>query len=70
MEKDDELEGSGNSYDFGARIYDSRIGRWLSIDRYSHLYPDQSDYSYALNNPIKFKDNDGNWIVDENENPV
>ena len=27
MEKDSELKGSGNSYDFGARMSDSRLGR-------------------------------------------
>jgi hypothetical protein len=26
-ERDDEVKGSGNSLDFGARIYDSRLGR-------------------------------------------
>ncbi len=26
MEKDDEIKGNGNSYDFGARIYDPRVG--------------------------------------------
>ena len=31
MEKDDEVKGSGNSYDFGERIYDSRLAKFLSI---------------------------------------
>ncbi|MFK7059864.1 hypothetical protein V3Q90_06970 [Flavobacterium oreochromis] len=25
--EDDQIKGEGNSYDFGARIYDPRIGR-------------------------------------------
>ncbi|MEN9303960.1 MAG: hypothetical protein RL264_2389 [Bacteroidota bacterium] len=36
-EKDDEMKGSGNSYDFGARIYDSRVGRWWSMDPVNQL---------------------------------
>ncbi len=34
-EKDDEVKGEGNSLDFGARMYDSRLGRFLSIDKYA-----------------------------------
>ncbi len=31
MEMDNEKNGNGNTMDFGARIYDSRLGRWFSV---------------------------------------
>jgi len=62
MEKDDELKGSGNSYDFGARIYDPRLGRWLSLDPAFQEYPGYSDYNFTLNNPILYVDPTGEWV--------
>ena len=41
-EKDDEVKGIGNSLDFGARIYDSRLGRWMSLDPMQSKYPSLS----------------------------
>jgi RHS repeat-associated protein len=54
MEKDDEVSGSGNSYDFGARLYDPRIGRWRSPDPI--VQPWQSPYTSMDNNPVALTD--------------
>ncbi|MEN9301660.1 MAG: hypothetical protein RL264_89, partial [Bacteroidota bacterium] len=62
-EKDDEVKGSGNSYDFGARMYDSRVGQWLTIDAYFSKYPDVSPYSSYYNNPITLMDINGDSIA-------
>lgn len=61
MLKDDEIKNnSGTSYDFGARMYDPRIGRWLSTDAVSSKKPDLSPFQGFRNNPIIFIDPDGN----------
>lgn len=63
MEKDDEVKGAANSLDFGARIYDSRIGRWASTDPLQALYSDLSPYNFVGNTPILFIDPDGKKFV-------
>ena len=60
MERIDEMEGEGNAYDFGARIYDPRIGRWFSRDLLEDHKPSYSPYQAFLLNPLLFKDVDGN----------
>src|SRR5690554_1236825 len=62
MLKDDEVKGEGNSYDFGARMYDPRVMRWLSLDPAARDYPSMSDYSAMGNNPILYIDPDGERI--------
>jgi RHS repeat-associated protein len=59
QEKDDELKGEGNSYNFGARIYDPRLGRFCTIDPDDLYYPNFSPYSYGGNNPVFLIDFDG-----------
>ena len=61
MEKDDEIKGSGNSYNFGARIHDSRLGRFLSPDPLMSHNATWSPYAYALDNPVMFVDENGEW---------
>jgi RHS repeat-associated protein len=63
MEKDDEVKGVGNSYDFGARMYDSRLGRWLTIDPLASKYPSLSPYNFVGNSPVVFVDPDGEKII-------
>ena len=58
-EKDDEIKGVGNSYDFDSRMFDPRIGRWLSCDPEAHKYSFLSSYSYVADNPLIFVDKDG-----------
>ena len=58
-EKTNEISGESNSYDFGARMLDPRIGRFLSIDPKHKKYPALSNYSYAVNSPILFFDSQG-----------
>ena len=59
MERDNEVKGKGNSYDFGARMYDPRVGRWLSIDPMFSKQPGWSTYKAMLDNPIIYSDPDG-----------
>src|SRR5690554_1089619 len=60
MEKDDNIKGEGNSYDFGARMYDPRVGRWLSRDPLNQKKPYLSPYQSMRNSPLMFGDPDGN----------
>ncbi|PKP20095.1 MAG: hypothetical protein CVU04_04630, partial [Bacteroidetes bacterium HGW-Bacteroidetes-20] len=59
QEKDIEVYGDGKSYSYEFRNYDSRIGRWWSIDKLKNQQADQSTYKAYYNNPILFIDKDG-----------
>jgi RHS repeat-associated protein len=59
MEGDNEVKGIGNSYTTEFRQFDSRIGRWQTIDRLSRKQPSLSPYNFVNNNPIFRIDQDG-----------
>jgi RHS repeat-associated protein len=61
QEKDNEIKGTGNSLDFGARVYDSRLGRFLSLDPVQQNFPFQSPYLFASNNPVYLIDMEGKF---------
>jgi RHS repeat-associated protein len=58
-EKDDEIKGEGLQYDYGFRIYDPRIGKFLSTDPLFAGYPYYTPYQFAGNRPIWAIDLDG-----------
>jgi RHS repeat-associated protein len=53
------VKGDCGQQDYGMRIYDNRLGRFLSVDPLVKDYPWNSTYSFAENNPIEFVDLDG-----------
>lgn len=58
-ENDNEVKGEGNQQDYGMRIYDSRLGKFLSVDPLFKEYPWNSTYVFAENDVIRSIDLDG-----------
>jgi RHS repeat-associated protein len=58
-EMDNGVKGEGVQYDYGFRIYDARIARFLSVDPLTDQVPGLSPYQYAANEPLWAIDKDG-----------
>ncbi|MFT6338057.1 MAG: RHS repeat-associated protein [Halioglobus sp.] len=58
-EMDNGVKGEGVQYDYGFRIYDARIARFLSVDPLTASYPWYTPYQFAGNMPILAVDVDG-----------
>lgn len=58
-ENDNEIKGDGNQQDYGMRISDPRLGRFLSVDPIAGKYPELTPYQFASNRPIDGVDQDG-----------
>ena len=60
QEVDSEGMGGGSStYDYGFRIYNAQLGKFLSVDPLLKKYPELTVYQYASNTPIWAIDVDG-----------
>jgi RHS repeat-associated protein len=59
QEKDDEIKGEGNSLNYTFRMYDPRVGRFLSLDPMKDKFPFYSPYSFSGNKVISYKELEG-----------
>jgi len=59
QEKDNEIAGEGNTYEFKYREYDPRTGRFWSVDPLAHKYPWNSTYAFCENRVIDGRDLEG-----------
>ena len=54
-----EMDEETGLYYYGARYYDARLSRFLSVDPAANEYPEWSPYHYVHNNPLKYTDPTG-----------
>ena len=60
-EKESDL--SEGIYTTEYRLYDARVGRWLSVDPLFEKYVGMSPYNYCMLNPVMLVDPDGEDVV-------
>ena len=65
--KDWNTAASFNVYDFGARLYDPALGRWLAQDPLAEKFYPQSPYLFCAGNPMKFVDTTGQEWKEKNK---
>lgn len=58
-EQDSAINGNGVDYDYGMRVYDARIGKFLSVDPLIQKFPELSSYQFSSNSPLSCIDLDG-----------
>lgn len=62
-EQENKVKGTGYEQDYGSRIYDPRLGRWLSLDPLQAKYPGFGPYNFCADNPIMFVEVDGRYFT-------
>ncbi|PCJ64657.1 MAG: hypothetical protein COA58_13035 [Bacteroidetes bacterium] len=77
-EGDNEVSEEGNVYDYGFRIYNPRLAKFLSVDPLTKSYPWYTPYQFAGNMPIAAIDLDGlesmivtkSWTDQDYQKPI
>ena len=70
------LDSALQLIDYGARMYDPTIVRWMSVDPMAEKYYPMAPYAYCAGNPVNVIDIDGgmvdssNWKPDERGNLI
>jgi RHS repeat-associated protein len=62
--KENDKDAGEGMQDYGMRIYDSRLGKFLSVDPLNNKFPFYSPYHFAGCNPIRNIDLDGGEPLD------
>ena len=60
--KELDRKGGLGWYDYGARMYDAALGRFMKTDRFSEKYVSLSPYQYGANNPVNNIDVNGDSV--------
>ena len=68
QEKDNELKGNGNSYNFKYRMDDPRLGRFFAVDPLTSKYPYNSTYAFSENRVINSIELEGSEAINVNTN--
>ncbi len=61
--KEDQTTGDLKFLDYGARMYDTRLGRWFNVDPLAEKLQHQSPYAYCNNDPVNYADPDGQFGI-------
>ena len=64
------MGGGGSTYDYGFRIYNPNIGKFLSIDPLTGCFPFLTPYQFADNIPTRLIDLDGKESEDPLDDPM
>ncbi|HTI07733.1 MAG TPA: DUF6443 domain-containing protein [Puia sp.] len=57
-------DGSGlEEYDYGKRMQDPQLGRWWTLDPKADLLEMSSPYAFCYNNPVNYKDPNGDLAI-------